>query len=366
MNITYIFGNGFDIQLGLATRYSHFLQEYVKPLDSDSENIRAFKRYLQDGTNRELWSDAERAMGEHLGEFGNDTLNEYSERVLDFESRMIEYLEREQKKCSFDKPDKIKAVFADFLRNSFEDVLVRRGQEIGVNSECITNRYSFLTFNYTNLLDRILECCGEADSVIGFRAIRNTRYLDRIGKVCHVHGALNSQIIMGVNDESQLNLDGGVTLSERLRRQLIKPALNAACRRNWDTDAQNLISESHVIVIYGVSYGATDAVWWTGIQGWLRNDKNHKLVAFIRDSGPQYNRKLPWQEIDYEEDKRRGVLLKLGVDPNSGVFAEMMEQTYVIVNTNRLNLKELLLEKPKETADDAAAAGSLEPVLSKT
>lgn len=31
-----------------------------------------------------------------------------------------------------------------------------------------------------------------------------------IGGIHHIHGRPDSQIIMGVNDESQLNVDGGV------------------------------------------------------------------------------------------------------------------------------------------------------------
>lgn len=53
MNITYILGNGFDIQLGLKSRYCDFLAEYVKPKDEDSENVRAFREYLKGHPNCE-------------------------------------------------------------------------------------------------------------------------------------------------------------------------------------------------------------------------------------------------------------------------------------------------------------------------
>jgi len=363
MNITYIFGNGFDIQLGLATRYSNFLKEYICPLASDSQNIRKFKQYLSDSKNQELWSDAEIAMGKHLGEFRNSTLDDFTERILDFESCMVEYLEREQAKCTFDDSDKIKKVFIDFIQYSFLDILNlnARGSDIDLIGENAPNIYNFITFNYTDLLDRILECFGGPDSTIRSRIVGPKKYFDQIGAVCHIHGALNSQIIMGVNDESQLNLSGGVTLSKRLERRIIKPTLNAACRHNWDTTAKNLISASDVILIYGVSYGATDAVWWGMIREWMKQDKSHKLICFIRASNPRFNPKIPWQEIEYSEEKCTEILIKMGADPDSEDFTELAEQMGVIVNTSRLNLKKILLPSSTEQAGSTAAAA-----LSKT
>ncbi len=316
MNVTYILGNGFDIQLGLATRYSDFLKAYIQPLDSDSENIKKFKEYLSESKNQKLWSDAEIAMGQHLGQFGNDTLADFTERVLDFETRMADYLEQEQAKCAFDETDKIKEVFLDFIGYSLNDVLNQRANDININinGERGFNKYNFITFNYTNMLDRILACFGGPGSYLRVRVVGSKHYADQIGIVCHVHGALNSQIIMGVNDESQLNLSGGVTPSERLKRRMIKPTLNVACRHNWDSTAESLIIESDVILIYGVSYGTTDAVWWAAIQEWMRQNKGKKLICFIKDSNPQFNPKIPWQEIEYDEERQGNCLLNWGLN----------------------------------------------------
>ncbi len=42
MNILYILGNGFDINLGLKTRYSDFYKYYIG-IESKDENIRKLK-----------------------------------------------------------------------------------------------------------------------------------------------------------------------------------------------------------------------------------------------------------------------------------------------------------------------------------
>ena len=93
MNITYILGNGFDVQMGLKTRYSNFLAEYCKIDDElDSNDIIDFKSYLSDRKIKALWSDAEVGMGKYLKEFSDETVQKYITRVSDFELKLDEYL----------------------------------------------------------------------------------------------------------------------------------------------------------------------------------------------------------------------------------------------------------------------------------
>lgn len=46
MQITFLIGNGFDIGLGLKTRYTEFYKEYIRLAPNDSENIIKFKQEL--------------------------------------------------------------------------------------------------------------------------------------------------------------------------------------------------------------------------------------------------------------------------------------------------------------------------------
>ena len=66
MNVVYLIGNGFDIKLGLKTRYPDFYSYYFKSPNSNLK-IESFKKTLQQDTkNSELWSDLELDFGEYL------------------------------------------------------------------------------------------------------------------------------------------------------------------------------------------------------------------------------------------------------------------------------------------------------------
>ena len=345
LNITFIIGNGFDLQLGLKTRYTDFLDEYVLETESDNEDIIKFKKYLRDQDTRRLWSDAEIAMGEHLGCFSDDTISSYIDRIRDFELKMGSYLLKQQEAVSYDRKEEIKRIFSDFIFSSYKDVLNRRSGDLVLNRSN-NHDYNFISFNYTNVLDRILNCTAESASVLRTRNEGVGHREDRYHSPYHVHGTLDDQIIMGVNDESQLNLSRGVTLNKRLKRKLIKPSLNTSSNHNWDVPAKKIIADSDIIYIYGVSYGKTDAVWWEAIHKWLKSNGGHKLVAFIRGNEADYFQSLlPWSEEDYEEDKRIRVLNNLGIQEDDPKLDELLNQIYIIRQTTRLNLANILFAK---------------------
>ena len=63
-------GNGFDINLGLKTTYSEFIESYLKD-DSSNEQITAFKNIIRDEIkeNPATWADAEMAFGKLTSAF---------------------------------------------------------------------------------------------------------------------------------------------------------------------------------------------------------------------------------------------------------------------------------------------------------
>ena len=76
-NITFIIGNGFDLRVGLATRYIDFYKVYCKIKDDDSGLIRHFKLDILQDEKRvwKNWADFELGMGKRADMF--DTSNDF-------------------------------------------------------------------------------------------------------------------------------------------------------------------------------------------------------------------------------------------------------------------------------------------------
>lgn len=68
MNITFLIGNGFDLNLTVKTDYINFLEYYcncsskVKDGQGNDPEIEKFKKLISE--NIELWSDLEKALGQ--------------------------------------------------------------------------------------------------------------------------------------------------------------------------------------------------------------------------------------------------------------------------------------------------------------
>ena len=85
MNVLYLIGNGFDLRLGLPTRYADFLEFYKGQTpqlgDGHSQREEAIKKYKErffaemaerEGRGEEQWKDLEIARGEFTTAFGDD------------------------------------------------------------------------------------------------------------------------------------------------------------------------------------------------------------------------------------------------------------------------------------------------------
>ena len=349
MNITYIFGNGFDLQVGLHTRYSDFLEEYVDLTGGDSNNIILFKDHLRSGEDHiQWWSDAEAALGKHLDEYDDDTLDGYLERVLDLEREMVEYLRRQQDLCRFDDRLSIGNVFKDFIYNSFQDFL--HGNAIDMNGS-EENRFHFLSFNYTSVLDRVLEICMDGK---GFgllpRRVENTTVYDWLYSVCHLHGSVDTSIVMGVNDESQLGLAGGVSVTPELRWKIIKPEMNEMAQLPGAAKGMEIIDNSDVIAIYGVSFGETDQLWWSRIIDWLKEDGSHILVLFVRTGEGRVRRTIAWENVERSRQMGMTILGKMLRNGSFYPMDDLLSQVRIVPDTERLELRPLICPEPV-TAD---------------
>lgn len=296
MNITFLIGNGFDLNAGLRTRYRQFLEFYCSKecqhtyaagaaeteieravmLSTISDFTHAMKRDLP------YWSDFEDALGR---ETVNQPLNQkktFDLCLADFEIEFNGYLRREL--ARFD----LKASLPEASLHLRDDLVghmdklrprYRRALLDGFGPKLHQDRlYQFISFNYTPVLDQLLGPLHDAP----FRDSGSV--VHRFGQVIHVHGRIDDGMIMGVNDESQIENRRLAALPE-FHSSIVKPVINQEYGSGADTDAEQLIRASDGICCFGTSIGRTDAHWWQMVGEWLLTDKSHQVILFSRGAG---------------------------------------------------------------------------------
>lgn len=345
MNITFILGNGFDMQCGLETSYSDFLKKYTIIRSNDNYNIRTFKNYLLNN-NQELWSDAEIAMGVHLKYFYESNIEYYIERIENFELHLIDYLLEQQSRCSWDRVEDVSQIFQKFILESVKDTIPLGMLDSNIEIKTEDIFYNFITFNYTNLLENIINCVildKNKSPIIRTRYVGDKIYSDILACVYYVHGKLDSSIIMGVNDDSQLEICNDLNLSNRLKKLIVKTEMSENINHIWDAPAKQAIHRSDLIFIYGVSFGLTDNTWWEAIRKWLKENIKHKIVVFFKDEDRIPDLRLVGKANLYGDAKRLEILRKLGYMEDYTKYEQLLKQIYIIVNTSRLNLSSIIL-----------------------
>lgn len=313
MNLTIIFGNGFDKNLGLNTTYPDFYSWLDENQKKESDEI-----YCNIKEKPENWSDLELALGNYT--FDNEIMpDKFEESYANLIEDLNEYLLLEQEKIGteFSIEDSIKELFYNIEKN-----LVETGQN--KNSQIIRRYLSqqtdvnFVTFNYTNTVEKTM---SKKNIVIG-KDGKNV--FINLHNPIHVHGKLNSPMVLGVNDETQFKSEifdndfpeffvKNKNLTDHVNSIELELALEA-------------IDSSDVIFLFGVSLGDTDKVYWEKIATWLLYGVQRIVLLYDYDTPMESISKVVQRKMERSWNDTKDKFLKqsgLGSDEQKRISKQI-------------------------------------------
>ena len=364
MNITFLIGNGFDRNLGLNTTYADFIEDY-KTTKGGSKILEKFRKHIDD--NEELWCNAEVALGKYTENFEAGDGMDFSECHQDLCEHLVEYLKKEEKRLSFDTAtDKVLSAFKNIVNpeNPFPTQERTTIREIFNRYKGEDYNFDFICFNYTSTLDKCLEIVKNSAGVLGQHRNGNTVHNHTIRQFCHVHGTLEKEIVFAVNDETQIakpdifDFEDG----EICKHLLIKQQANESYQENTDTKANQILQNSTIIYIYGMSLGETDMLWWNRICKWLRqSDSRHLIIQNFGMSHKgvyqlhyQLAEKKKKKEIlafsDFDNDTKTSLMKRIHITGDN-IFSEINNITKeASPTTPKIAEKEKVVEQSQKKA----------------
>lgn len=301
MNVLFLLGNGFDLQLGLDTRYKDFYG-YYKKLPSEDELIANMKKNLNnylDGKRNDLidvnWEDLELALGQYTA-----VINSYEELktvYLDINKELMKYLMGQQQR--FDRTDKM----LEKLRDDFsqpERYLSTNDKRRYLNLLDGNTNLFIYTFNYTNCCEVIFD--KHAPSPNANNGSTN------LSPIQHIHGDLEMlNVLMGVNDESQI-ANESLVQDNRVKRMLIKPSTNNMLDNQKSKELMSVIDNMKVIVIYGASLGESDKIWRQKLAQRLKSESCYFLINEYQEGFDNI-----YDQSEVEEKAKADFIRKLGL-----------------------------------------------------
>lgn len=329
MHVTFLIGNGFDLNLGLPTDYVHFLKYHQEKGQQDMISKAIREDY-------KVWSDMEAALGAFTKNVTSEDIDNFLESKCLLDESLSDYLEcindsfalYADDKAAFEFRDKLRSISSEFSEENrlhYESTVQSAGEAI---------KYCFITFNYTNYLDSIIEE-GRKLSPFVARSVHGSTYSDTLLKPIHVHGKLGENVLLGVNDNSQLEAADEIKLE--IGSLLVKPYMNAALGERRTEKAKDLINSSLYVFIYGMSLGATDSMWWEFLAGWLKNNAHRRLVLYVYS--PTVNRRSGSRTISFQ-NKMKNEFLKAAKFTDS----EICKQIIIVPNTKLFTFEHFMID----------------------
>lgn len=297
MKITFLIGNGFDINLGLKTKYKDFVNHYKqinyeentfideKNLNEEKqkkEHIDKFKKHIKE--NIEMWSNGELALGKYTNELSEGEGDIFSVCLTNFGDELSKYLIEQETHIdyNFNKEQIIKS-FNRLINipNSFSRAENNALRNIYDYFKDENYGFEFITFNYTKTLEN---CIEQLDSKIlnsHFYYSEKNEYIS--DNIYHIHGDVEG-MILGVNDTTQIsNIDiFNCEFGDIYLNSFLKENNNKLFGKQIEEEVISLLDSSRIIYIYGMSIGETDKRWWKRLCEWLNRDDMRRLIIYQR------------------------------------------------------------------------------------
>jgi hypothetical protein len=368
-NVTFLIGNGFDLQMKMKTRYPDFYKVYTKIQPNDNDLIRWFKRtILQDEAHGWAnWSDFELGMGKQSDLFSErpiandgslaklflfDEVEDFMKCLDDFVNEFHKYLQGEYQKIDWDAitEDMICEFSLSLLR--FRDRMIESHMSLLEKAMQCKPRQGgtlhFLQLNYTNSFDTLyaksknfFDCLLPPNDYANEKAYG----INSIGQNLHIHGSLADYPIIGVNNADQI-VNEEIRDDERVLQIFVKQNYITALHNrvmkglNPIHSAVSIINNSDILCAFGTSIGETDKHWWKLIGDWLKNGKKYLVIFDVCGDNDDGMSPLSFLKRDVaSREKEREILTKIYLQ--AGFSAEewksVVPRIFVELNTSMFN-----------------------------
>ncbi|MBO4308590.1 MAG: hypothetical protein J5885_02045 [Clostridia bacterium] len=336
MEITFLLGNGLDLNCGCKSSYKDIYEYYIQQ-PSNNEWIKRLKKEIS------TWGDFEMEMAKFVStcQSEQEAINcirdfkRQMDRHLQFENNRMENEIKEDEKTEFLNQSIIEEIERS-IKNFYSSCIPNVSNEIERRMRNAPVYYNFISFNYTTFLDQLIIRIAKELSNQKNKSISKDMYC-RLPTLIHIHGTLGGNELVGIDNKEQF---GEITYNhEALEKNFIKPLLNFVIDLQRFTDATDAIKNADIICVFGMSLGDSDLTWRTKIIEWLQKNEFHHLFLYDYSQCGTDNYLID-EKMDAEDKAKREFLTKCNIETNG-----IERQIHIPIGQNIFNIKKCLDRK---------------------
>lgn len=331
MRILYFIGNGFDINLGMKTRYSDFYK-YYQTIETENDVVKKLKKNISGDYKN--WSDLEFALGKYTNKI--ESIDEFDQVYEDVEDNLADYLKLQESKFDFSQTDE-EILLNDLI---YPESHLPPADKIKINESrnktSSSHVINLVTFNYTKSIESILKE-NYTNITLGDKSGNKIKFTG----VEHIHGYIDDRMVMGVNDITQI-AKTEFHSNQDVLETLVKSDCNKILKHNIDDRCKKLIASANLICIFGCSIGDTDKLWWELIGNQLKRqslliifEKGEDIIPRRRHLSGRKERKIKemfLSKTNLNEDEKVNLIDNIFVGINSNIFDLIKKQSPVANN----------------------------------
>ena len=314
MNLLYLIGNGFDVNLKIRTDYQSFYDYYIAQESAD-DAVKLVKEDLKKNRYAQ-WSDLELGLGKFTSQLKD--INELRTIYYDINTLLKFYLTETYNKriAELDKQDLTDSlinylIHPDKVFNARAQKSIKNFFSTYANSNDVVD---IITFNYTNTIEHLLKLKTNPSSLILGKNIKSLPV--KFGNVYHIHGKLSdNDLILGVNDISQIANEDFRSM-EMASYLMVKPSITEERGDLLDDNCDRLITHANLIALFGLSIGETDNKWWDIISRRMRAEV-HCIVLYYAYDNNNYTHDA--DIFHHQSELKNMILSKLGLKDIAGM-----------------------------------------------
>jgi hypothetical protein len=282
MRIAFLLGNGIDLGFQLNTSARTCVAEYVESqARTDDPNIRFLIEQIT--KTPETWADFELGFGDLTQAYEEKSPSLLEEAHYHFAAQLAAHLKAEEARFveSHDM-EHLSQAFGRFLvgfPSHLTPTFRADIQKVLGSSSRDQRQYQVISFNYTSVVDRLVESLRREAKGIFQRRHGTRSVVDKLEAVVHPHGTVDEAMVVGVNDESQI-ASLVYRNDERILETLLKGRSCSASGHDGPSRALGLIASSQIVCVAGMSLGETDKDYWVKIGENLIRNPSSRLVIF--------------------------------------------------------------------------------------
>lgn len=326
MNILYLIGNGFDVNLGMKTSYADFYKYYIGK-SSPSANIDALKTNIAQYKDTNKWSDLEKGLGLYTEQV--KTASDLREVYFDINDELKYYLKDQVSTIALADLKLAEKLKSD-LANPGKYFAQRYQKEIEnfiSPTSYAHDAINIITFNYTDTIEKILEV-GNRNISLELSKKNPNGYKRILHTINHIHGTLgDSELIMGVNDISQISKEE-FRNDERVLDMLVKPTTTLNRGDLMDDNCISIINNANLICIFGLSLGETDNKWWSAIAQHMK-DTSTRIIYYGYTKEKMLHSQDRWEKEREYKNILTEKFMTQKTDPDN-----LSNRIYVLFNSN--------------------------------